>query len=63
VATAEGFPYSQALSSTEGHWTDERLDAFLANPAGAVPGTSMRMEAIADAASRAALVRYLDSLD
>jgi cytochrome c len=63
VAAAEGFPYSQALASTKGHWTDERLDAFLADPAGVVPGTSMRMEGVADAASRAALVRYLDSLD
>ena len=63
VASAEGFHYSQALSNTMGRWTDERLDAFLADPAGVVPGTSMHMQGVADTTSRAALVRYLDSLD
>jgi cytochrome c2 len=63
VASAEGFQYSQALSSTQGRWTDERLDSFLADPVGVVPGTSMQSEGVADAARRAALVRYLQGLD
>lgn len=63
VASAEGFTYSQALRRTQGRWTDERLDAFLANPAGPVPGTSMQMDGIADATARAALIRYLASLE
>lgn len=41
IAAVPGFPYSGALAGLAGTWTDERLRAFVADPAGVAPGTSM----------------------
>jgi aldose sugar dehydrogenase len=62
IASISGFGYSEALAATEGTWTDARLDAFLANPQAAVPGTSMRTDGISDPAERASLVAFLRTL-
>ncbi|MEO8135850.1 MAG: PQQ-dependent sugar dehydrogenase [Betaproteobacteria bacterium] len=62
VAAQPGYAYSSALSRLGGSWTDERLDAFLGNPAAYAPGTSMDFAGIPDAADRKALIRYLKSL-
>jgi cytochrome c2 len=61
VGTAPGFNYSPTLRSLGGRWTPERLDAFLKNPQGFAPGTSMRFQGVPDADSRAKLIRYLSS--
>jgi cytochrome c len=40
IASAPGFPYSPALKGKTGEaWTNQNLDAFLANPGQWVPGT------------------------
>jgi cytochrome c len=50
------------MRELSGTWTRERLDAFLANPRGVVPGTTMQFPGMADAAERARLIDYLETL-
>ncbi len=59
VASAGGFEYSQAMKDFGGRWTRERLDRFLADPAGTVPGTTMQFDGIKDPAEREKLIQYL----
>lgn len=61
VASAEGFHYSPAMQAFGGKWTKERLDAFLASPRTAVPGTAMQFNGLSDATSRAKLIEFLQS--
>ena len=59
------FNYSGAFRSLgeEGAiWTFERLDAYLENPAIAVPGTRMGFSGISDETDRAAVIAFLRSL-
>jgi cytochrome c2 len=63
VAADREFQYSQALRDLGGTWTRDRLDAFLADPSGFAPGTSMVLAGMRDAASRKALIDYLASPD
>ena len=61
VASLRSYPdYSSALKM-EGVWTEARLDEFLKGPRQACPGTSMDYE-VANDAERAAIVRYLRTL-
>lgn len=65
VAAVEGFAYSPALRAVgaeSANWTFDRLDAFLAGPAIAVPGTRMGFAGMADADDRAAVIAYLRTL-
>ncbi len=62
VGADDGFRYSNAMLDYGGHWTEERLDAFLADPAGVVPGTSMQFDGIKDAADRERLIDFLSEL-
>lgn len=62
IASAPGFAYSDALKKLDGVWTAERLDAFIANPRQAAPGTKMAYAGQSDPAARAAILAYLDSL-
>jgi cytochrome c2 len=60
IGTAAGFDeYSAALRAQRGVWTKERLDAFLRDPQGTIPGNSMAFAGIQDAEDRALLVAYL----
>lgn len=52
------FRYSPALKNSGITWTAEKLDAFLANPTGEVPGARMFVRTT-DEAKRAAIVAYL----
>lgn len=54
----EGARYSQALRDSGISWDAPSLDRFLADPRGAVPGTSMTVR-LTDAAQRAAIIAYL----
>ena len=54
--------YSGALLAFGGHWTPERLDAYLANPRLAVPGTTMVFVGLGDAGDRADMIAYLNSM-
>jgi cytochrome c len=65
VARNVTFNYSPALRAlgAEGAtWTFVRLDAFLANPSVAVPGTRMGIGGVADDRARASIIAYLRSL-
>jgi cytochrome c len=65
VGDAEGFAYSPAFRAMNGRgtiWTYDALDAFLENPALAVPGTRMGFSGIRNADDRAAIVAYLRQL-
>jgi cytochrome c2 len=61
IAARQDFTYSPALKAKEGAWTDANLETFLKNPSGFAPGTRMPM-AVADDASRAAVIAYLHTL-
>lgn len=62
VASLAGHPYSEALRAEGARgstWTRERLERFLADPRGAVPGTAMGFRGLPDPALRAALLDFL----
>lgn len=63
VGSADGFNYSGALSEAAEVWTPEELNAFLLDPKGYAPGTSMSFNGLRSAEDRANLIAYLDSLD
>ncbi|MGA1607636.1 MAG: sulfatase-like hydrolase/transferase [Planctomycetota bacterium] len=52
-------PALRAHAAEHGAWTEGLLDAFLASPRQAVPGTIMGFDGVRDAADRAALIAYL----
>lgn len=53
------FRYSSALSSADITWSADRLDRFLADPAGDVPGTSMAIPEGVPNPDRLALISFL----
>ena len=62
AGAAEDFNYSEALKGAGITWSEAELDAYLANPAEKVPGTTMVAGAVSDADSRTAIFAYLSSL-
>ena len=54
--------YSTAMKDSGGNWTAESLSAFLADPQGALPGTSMAFEGIQDERLRKEIVDFLTNL-
>jgi glucose/arabinose dehydrogenase/mono/diheme cytochrome c family protein len=61
AASGPNFNYSKALVESQLVWDSATLDRFLANPIGAVPGTTM-MVSIPSAGNRRDLVAYLETL-
>lgn len=57
----EGYNYSPAMRRSGKVWTEEELNAYLANPMGAVPGTKMALP-VRNAAQRRAIIEYLKTL-
>lgn len=57
-----GFGYSGAIG-TDDVWSPENLQAFIENPRGYAPGTSMAFAGIRNPQERADLIAYLDSID
>ena len=57
-----GFKYSEAMGKSTIVWDETALDAFLANPAKAMPGTAMQWPGEPDAKARADLIAYLKTL-
>ena len=57
-----GFTYSPAMVASGKIWNDAALDAYLANPRAAVPGTRMKLGGIADPDDRANLIAFLKTL-
>src|SRR5690554_1017414 len=63
-AHAEGFNYSDAMMErSDEPWTYEALNAFLASPREAVPGTRMAFGGIRNVQDRANLIAWLRTLD
>lgn len=62
AGTVEGFArYSSALKDAELVWTEDSLDAWLADPKELIPGNRMTFPGIADAQTRADLIAYLEA--
>ncbi|PKP86411.1 MAG: cytochrome c family protein [Alphaproteobacteria bacterium HGW-Alphaproteobacteria-17] len=61
VAAKPGFSYSGAMKAKGGNWDEAALDAYLAAPMKAVPGTRMAFAGVIDAADRKALILYLEA--
>lgn len=61
IGSVAGFGYSGALPAGE-PWSVENLDAFLANPKGYAPGTSMSFTGLKKIEDRANLIAYLQSI-
>jgi cytochrome c2 len=62
VGADRRFRYSEPMKDFGGRWTRERLDRFLADPAGTVPGTTMQFDGIKDAEQRDRLIDFLEEL-
>ena len=62
IATHEGFSYSDAMAAQEGVWDWERLNAFVADPKGTVPGNKMAFKGVSKEGDRANVLAYLRSL-
>ena len=62
VGKTANFAYSTAMAAFGGKWDFERLDTYLANPKGVVPGTKMAYAGMKKPDDRANLVMYLRSL-
>jgi cytochrome c len=61
AGAAEGFNYSSALAASGLTWDEQALDAFLAAPEKAVPGTKQTI-VMSDTADRADMIAYLKTL-
>lgn len=62
-AHIDGFGYSDAMKALHDKpWDYEALNAFLANPKAAIPGTKMNYAGVKKAEDRANLIAYLRSL-
>jgi cytochrome c len=54
--------YSDALKRSDVVWNEQTLDAWIANPAGFIPGNEMRFRGIGDAQARSNLIAYLKAV-
>ncbi|WP_370399276.1 c-type cytochrome [Sulfitobacter sp. JB4-11] len=63
IAAVDGFNYSGALADIDAAWTPDELSAFLENPKGYAPGTTMGFAGLKKPEERADLIAYLDTLD
>jgi cytochrome c len=61
-ASVAGFPYSPAMKRVHWAWTADQIDKYIANPQATVPGNTMPYTGMTDAAERAALIAYLETL-
>lgn len=61
AGSVEGYKYSGALASSTITWDDHALDAFLAAPAKAVPGTKMMLN-LPKQEDRDNVVEYLKTI-
>lgn len=61
AGTVAGARYSDAMKNSDITWSDETLDAYLNDPRGVVPNTTMTVN-LRDAAQRSAVIAYLRGL-
>ncbi len=62
AATSPGFAYSDAMKASGITWTPDKIDAYITLPKKVVPGGKMKYDGLADAAARADVIAYLQSL-
>jgi cytochrome c2 len=62
VASMPGFEYSTALRNRGGRWDRATLDGFLAAPQAFAPGTAMTLGGVRNAADRARVLDFLETL-
>jgi cytochrome c len=62
AGSIQGFHYSRAMKTANIVWDDKSLDAFIAAPQKAVPGTVMPFAGIPDQQQRTDLIAYLETL-
>jgi cytochrome c len=63
AGTAQGFDrYSDVLKGTAVTWTEENLDAWLESPTEFIPGTSMRIDGVAERQARQDLIAFLKTV-
>lgn len=62
AGAARGFHYSRAMKGANKVWDEQSLDAFIAAPQKAVPGTTMPFAGIPDEQQRSDLIAYLETL-
>ena len=60
ISSIDGFSYSGALTQLGDVWTLEALDAFIANPRGAAPGTTMNYSGMRGQQDRINLIAWLE---
>jgi cytochrome c len=61
IAAAQGFAYTDALKSYGKQWSLEKLDRFIADPLGEVPGAAMAFAGLKKPDDRRDLLCYLES--
>jgi cytochrome c len=61
AGSVAGFKYSVAMRAYGKPWSEPTLDAFLANPAKAVPGAAMMLN-LGSPADRADVIAYLKTV-
>ena len=54
--------YSEAMKSSGITWTPDRLEAYIAAPKKVVPGGKMKYDGLGDAAARADVLAFIQSL-
>ena len=59
AGTQKGYNYSAALKKSGIEWDEEKLDAYIANPKGLVPGGKMAYPGLKNAQQREDLIAYL----
>ncbi|OWJ57832.1 c-type cytochrome [Inquilinus limosus] len=62
AGTLPGYTFSRAMVAYAKPWDEPTLDAFLAGPAKAVPGTKMAAPPISNPQDRADLIAYLKTV-
>ena len=61
-ASLPGFSYSEGMKKADKTWNEARLDAYLADPNGMVPGKKMTFAILPKPEDRANVIAYLATL-
>ena len=62
AGSAPGFRYSPAMTNSNIVWDEKSLDAYIAAPQKALPGTTMPFAGIPSQEERSDLIAYLETL-
>jgi len=63
AGSADGFGYSSTMAQSTVVWDEASLDAFLADPAGFMPGNAMVYQGMPSPEDRAAVIDYLSGAE